>query len=322
MNGEKLGQKGMRMEVGGFDIYCEHCWHAYKFDDKQLVIGAYFNGRLNFQCKDCGNKIDLWNATLKSIKKDDRTAIDEICCAIGAVRTILTTDLCANEITEVTFVATGIPENAIILNINYNGLNNGTEAGASVQPVEIYSNPLIRRINSQKASFYGVPHGEPPYPDKANIYIGVTWLPNKANDIGWEYLVNAFLYYIDDRYHGAVLAANASVETLLGKLIQEFLQGKASNENIDQFMKDAATYSHQLNVLLPAFLCGSDIPLLSDQIRGSLNRLRKLRNDLAHGKATTQSVTSDHAAEALCAAVFGNYYINYVGPLLLAAYEE
>jgi len=150
----------------------------------------------------------------------------------------------------------------------------------------------------------------------------VTWLPNKANDIGWEYLVNAFLYYIDDRYHGAVLAANAAVETQLDKVIAGFLNGKASKKHIDEFMNDAATYSHQLNTLLPVFLSGTEIPLLPDHIRGALNGLRKLRNDLAHGNVTPQSVTADRAAESLCAAVFGNYYINYAGPLLLAAHND
>jgi len=135
-------------------------------------------------------------------------------------------------------------------------------------------------------------------------------------------LVNAFLYYVDNRYHGSVLAANASVETLLGKLITGFLHGKASNENIEQFLKDAATYSHQLNILVPAFLSGTDIPLLPDHIRGALNGLRRLRNDLAHGTVTTQSITGDRAAEALCAAVFGNYYVNYIGPLLLEAHNR
>ncbi len=223
--------------------------------------------------------MDLWNATLKSIKRSDRSTIDEICSPIGYT---------------------------------------GQVPKGTVGAMEVYRNPLERRINPLKASFYGIPHGEPPYTD-TDLNIQVTWLPHTSDDIGWEYLVNAFLYYIDDRYHGAVLATNASVETLLGQLITEFLQGKASNENIDQFMKDAATYSHQLNILLPAFLSGTDIPLLPDHLRGALNGLRKIRNDLAHGKVTTQSVTSDRAAEALCAAVFGNYYINYIGPLLREA---
>ena len=310
----------MDLEPSG--IYCEHCWHSYKFNDKAAVIAAYFNETLRLQCDDCGNSMDLWNATLKSIKKAELTMIEEHCVALEARRSIVETQLPASQITEVVFADTGIPTDAIILNINYNATLKGEVlggSGGSIQPVEIYSNPLVRRINPLKVSFYGVPHGEPPFPE-TYLTMGVTWIPNKPNDIAWEFLLNAFLYYIDDRYHGAVLAANASVETLLGTLMFNFLRGKASNDNVEQFLKNGATYSHQLNILLPAFLSGTDIPLLPERIRGALNGLRKLRNDLAHGTVPPQSITPDRAAEALCAAVFGNYYINFAGPLLRAAH--
>jgi hypothetical protein len=321
MSADDPKARGIRIEVARIDLYCEHCWQQYNFANKTAIFEEYFKGSLKLDCRDCGNTMDLWNATLKSIKKTEVNTIDEICSPIGAQKTFLQTLLPAAQITEVIFAETGIPENATILNINYNTTYTGEAPTGTVGAVEVYSNPMERRINPLKASFYGIPSGTPPY-TAANLFIQITWLPHTSDDIGWEYLVNAFLYYIDDRYHGAVLSANAAVETLLGKLMIDFLRGKASKDNIEQFLKNGATYSNQLNILLPAFLSGTDIPLLPEHVRGALNGLRNLRNALAHGSVTPQSVTADRAAEALCAAVFGNYYINYAGPLLLEAHID
>ncbi len=84
-----------------------------------------------------------------------------------------------------------------------------------------------------------------------------------------------------------------------------------------RFLQDAATYGHQLNVLLPSFGDLTDSVPLRDDMRGHLNRLRDLRNALAHGKITTASIDINQAAESLCAAVFGVRYLELIEPELL-----
>ena len=85
-----------------------------------------------------------------------------------------------------------------------------------------------------------------------------------------------------------------------------------SNAYIKPFLDDAATYSHQLNVLLPLVAEWSRVPHLPDHIRGALNRLRRLRNDIAHRGKPEALLTPAEAAEVLCAALFGFRYVGFL----------
>jgi len=80
-------------------------------------------------------------------------------------------------------------------------------------------------------------------------------------------------------------------------------------------LESGATYSHQLNVVLPAFVSILKMPCLPDNIRGSLNRLRKLRNDMAHRGGLDIPIEKETAAEYLCAALFGFHYLKLIGRL-------
>ena len=318
MSTNNPGSSGTRMEHPVWDIHCEHCWQAYPILDKQALAIAYFRDNARLKCADCSGLIDWWASTLKSIKKVETSTIHEICLPIGARRTTLQTSLIPNKVTEINFAQTGIPDDAIILNINYNSMSKGgvSEGTGTLETVEIYQNPMFRRVDSQGAKFFGIPHGEPPYVD-SEILILVTWAPNTANDESSQNLINSFLYYIDNRYHGAVIAANAAVEARMSKLIASFLHRSVpSKDNVEGFLKDGATYGHSLNVLLPALLSFTKAPPLPDHIRGVLNRTRRLRNDLAHANITYDKVSEDDAAQALCGAVFGLHYLGVVEPFL------
>jgi len=76
-----------------------------------------------------------------------------------------------------------------------------------------------------------------------------------------------------------------------------------SNAHIKPFLDDAATYSHQLNVLLP---------LVAEWSRMALNRLRRLRNDIAHRGKPEALLTPAEASEVLCAALFGFRYVGFL----------
>jgi hypothetical protein len=56
-------------------------------------------------------------------------------------------------------------------------------------------------------------------------------------------------------------------------------------------------------------------PQLPDHIRGSLNRLRGLRNRVAHGGMPETPIPRSDAAECLCAAFFGVEYVRVVEQL-------
>jgi len=146
----------------------------------------------------------------------------------------------------------------------------------------------------------------------------VVWIPRTEGNEAWQNLVDAFEAYEQNRFESSLIPANSAVESLLNRLLSDFLSGNISKERVDDFLENAATYSYQLNVLLPGLLKSTDAPNLSSPIRGFLNRLRKLRNDMAHRGKTDSPLGKDETAELLCAALFGFHYINLVRPYLIS----
>ncbi len=57
---------------------------------------------------------------------------------------------------------------------------------------------------------------------------------------------------------------------------------------------------------------------MTDALRGRLNRLRDLRNQVAHNGVTKKPLVPHEAAEMICAALFGFQYLK----ILVAKYKE
>ena len=64
-------------------------------------------------------------------------------------------------------------------------------------------------------------------------------------------------------------------------------------------------------MILPLLCDASNVKHLPAPIRGELNRLRKLRNELVHDGLAKDAVSKPLASEMLCAAVFGFEYLRY-----------
>jgi len=101
------------------------------------------------------------------------------------------------------------------------------------------------------------------------------------DDAAWPNLVTAFSHYVGN-YEASLIPANVAVEARLFRFLEHNLTRVAANETIERFLTVHATYSHQLNVLLPLLVSHLGAPELSSDLRGRLNRLNSLRNDAAH----------------------------------------
>ncbi len=145
----------------------------------------------------------------------------------------------------------------------------------------------------------------------------VTWAHHDADDEGRRSLNRALLALADGRLEDVVVPANVAVEVTLTRVLSEHL-GRVgiSRERVRDFMTAAATYSHQLNVLLPAVLHERGARRMPDHIRGLLNRLRDLRNDVGHRGESRTALTRDVVGECLAAAVFGFHYVQLAGEVL------
>ena len=73
-------------------------------------------------------------------------------------------------------------------------------------------------------------------------------------------------------------------------------------ERRGRFLNDEATYSAQLEVLLPIVCDAAGLPRLPPDIAGALKRLRRLRNQAAHGDLLGSAVDPKEAARGLAGA--------------------
>jgi hypothetical protein len=205
------------------------------------------------------------------------------------------------EVTKLDLAECGIPANARILELGYTAQGNG------LVPVELHGNVPLRHIIPHTVYLYGRPFGEPE-PDTA-VLVAVLWVPQSEGEESWNNLVLAFESFHCKAFDSVIIPANVAVEAKLNRVLFQTLSSCAAKDRVDRFLADAATYGHQLNVLLPFVSSLMELPALPDHIRGILNRLRRNRNELAH-KGNLLSPTSEReAAEFLCASFFSLVYL-------------
>lgn len=225
--------------------------------------------------------------------------------AIGAQTTFFSIVIQPNSLTEVNLEEHEVPKDAKILNVNYTAQN------GNLIPLEVHGNNPKNRGPAQIIKLWPMPKDILKSVD-TEIAIAITWVPHTANDDAWQSLVDAFEYYAAGRYASVIVPANVAVEAPLLRMLRRTLaMNKISRDRIKSFFSQV-TYSHQLNVLLPVLLAPTPAPKMPAQLQGQLNRLRDLRNELAHRGATKVPVTKDEAATFLCAALFGFHYITVV----------
>ncbi|WP_124551098.1 hypothetical protein [Burkholderia sp. Bp9015] len=256
------------------------------------------------KCPNCEEPIDWWGMVRTIIFEN--FMFNEAFSPIGAKTTLFKLNIKNGQSGHYRLSDFNVPDGARVLYTNYTP--EGTPTGA-LMPIEVHGNVPTRVRPRDEVSFYPQPIGEIP-PDEVTVCVMVTWIPDARGDAVWEGLVNAFEAYVNDDYDAAIVPANVAVEANLSKFMYEFLtcQGIA-RKRTESFLSDAATYSHQLNVLLPLVTSLTGLPKLSDDIRGRLNTLRGLRNEIAHHGRTEKPLTKDTVADLLTASLFGLRYV-------------
>lgn len=159
---------------------------------------------------------------------------------------------------------------------------------------------------------------EGPVPRVGNVLVSATWIRSEDSE-AWPYLVTAFDSAARGDYGPTIVFAQSAVEISMMPIVERKLLVHASKAHVDRFINDSLTYGHALNVVLP-FLCGeANVPKMPDSIRGGLNKLKKMRNEIIHQGLKSANVTSQDAIEGICAASFGFEYVRYAerrfGPL-------
>lgn len=284
-------------------INCDQCGDAIELKKDHFWS---FYGKNSIACNNCKRKLglSLWNIILNQLKTKNPFVIFS---AIGAAHIVFRTTLKPGEMKSVNLEDYGLPKGGRILFINY------TPHGGGLIPCEImFGNSPSRSVIPRIVKMYSFPvQGKKP--EDTTLSILVIWVPID-DDESWKHLVNAFEYFSDKNYKSMIVPAHIAVETRITKVLQKILIKTSSKENVENCITQS--FSNNLNVILPAILKPRNVSMIDDDIRGKLNRLRDLRNDMVHEGRLKCDLNDNDAAELICSAIFGFYYSQYIDEIV------
>ena len=245
-------------------------------------------------CEKCNRPVDWWTLLLKHAELRIPFYLYGL---VGAYTTLFVLRMKPNEITPLDLADIGVPADAHILNMNY------TPNGPGLFPIEVHGNAPIRHFAPHKLQLFGLPFGEPA--TSTPVAISVSWVQTVHGEESWQNLVQALEAYSINKFDSAIVPANVAVESRLASLLQEYYSRFASQNRIEDFLTNRATYSYQLNVLLPVMTHYLNFPNLPNHIVAELNKLRNMRNNIAHKGKLAKRLDKSDCARLVCASIFG-----------------
>ena len=301
--------RGLRMdlhETARPVLVCLSCSKLAPVDDPGTVVRSALLGTAPI-CTACGTSVDVWKNTLLATTTDAGLAM---ATQVGARHTAITYPLPVGQATVFDLRDRGVPKDATILRIKHRAALADDVAVVDLDGTDSARAPnFVVRVLAVSLSERGS--------SDVQAQTTVTWAHHDADDDGRRSLNRALLAMADGRLDEAIVPANVAVELTLAAVLDDHLRAIGiSHTRLKPFLTDAATYSHQLNVLLPLVLWGTGAPMLDDHLRGILNRLRDLRNGIGHRGKSKQPLTRDLVGECVAGAVFGFHYVRLAGEFL------
>jgi hypothetical protein len=287
---------------------CSEC-KAYSFPITSELLEDYFFNR-DLICPECKSKLDLWGLLIRHFEWGFPSYLYAV---VGGNDTWAEIIMKPNEIFILDLEKIGVPENAKILQIGYTPQEKG------LFPLEIHGNYPLRHFVPNKIHLFGKTDGE--VVEQTRVLVTINWVENNDENELWTNLIEAVEAFSIKKFQATIIPANVSVESRLTPIISEYLEKIASKQKVSDFLSTGATYSHQLNILLPLLTTFEKFPKMPDFLRGNLNSLRSLRNQLAH-KGKLDNIDKSRVANLLCSAIFGLTYLNILDKHLKANSEK
>lgn len=280
---------------------CPKCSDFFSFDSTHII--HYFVVSTDFKCPKCSNSFDLYDNVLDHIFVNFMNS--SLFGFIGAKSLLTRIDLQENVTITYDLKNYGLPENSQILHINY------TPSG-NLWPLEWNSNEILNLNFSSSRAIRCIKMSEESNM-KPELSIWTTYIDkNEENYESVQNLVAAFDDYRKKEYSSCIIPANVSVEFPLHQLMNKIFSKNCSPSQAKRFLTDGATYSYQLNVLYPYLASMEGFGQIPERISGNLNRLRSLRNDIAHRGGSVLNIQKKEMANILTSALFANTYFNYI----------
>lgn len=294
-------------ETARATLLCLACSNLTPANHGDDVVGQMLRG-CPPRCSACGAAIDVW----KLLRFAMTTGSNAIAFGvpIGLQFTIVWYRLPVNGVKELDLRREGVPANAQLLRVVHRPPRFQTALILDLEALDSARGPLF------EYRLLGLWDGHEPAEVDVQGETAVLWAPHDNDDVGRLNLVNALDAFANQRVRDAIIPANVAVERTLGRVVDDYLEWVGvSKKRRQSFLRDAATFSHQLNVLSPVIAAHLAVAPLSDEFRRHLNRLRELRNGSAHGGIPLDA-THEEVADCMAAAVVGFGYARMLGEKL------
>lgn len=283
-------------------IPCTNCNAPIVVETNQ--IDNYFNNNIN-RCSSCNSNIDWWQATRNAIRNN--FMLNQAFSVIGANSKIIEITLKPESRTCIKLSDHEIPINARVLYVNY------TPQGGGLFPLEMHGNVPHRRILGDEIWLYPAVLSKDKVVSETKVTVMITWIAHGEDEIELLSITDAFDSYSNNQFLDSIIPANVAVESAISKLLSNYISKVVAKNRTEDFLTNAATYSSQLNVVLPLIVSMKGLPEMPDSIRGLLNKLRDYRNQIAHNGVTKRKLTKEDTADVLCASLFGLRYLSLIG---------
>lgn len=276
---------------------CPEC-KAVSFPITPSLMEDYFYEK-ELKCPKCNSKLDLWNLILRHFEWGIPSYLFAV---VGGNNTWSTITMKPNEVFVLELESLGIPVDSKILQVSYSA------QGKGIQPIELHGNVPYRHFIPNKLYLFGRPFGEAV--QETTVLVVVDWVKYNEENQVWHNLIEAVESFSIKKYHTTIIPSNVSVESKLNIILSKYLGKIVSNKRVSDFLSNGATYSHQLNILLPLLAKFEKFPIMSDFLRGNLNELRDYRNEFSHQGKYSKPVDKPVISRLLCASIFGLAYLN------------
>ena len=252
-------------------------------------------------CPECKKPINLFDTVSDQMSENFMNS--RIYSFLGAKQVWFLVDLDEENGTDIDLIANGVPEESLLLHLNYTPQGN-------LWPMEMNSNEPLKIYQGLKRHVRCVRVGDSSTL-KPQLNVVATFIEKDNSSFeSLQQLIEASVFFGQGKYASSVIPANVAVELPLSQLMFKTFGPHVSDKKLEPFLNSVSTYSHQLNSLYPYVAAKEGFCLFDEKIVGHLNRLRKLRNEIAHKGTKDLKLEKKEVGQLLAAALFSNVYLN------------
>jgi hypothetical protein len=269
----------------------------------------------------CTKSFNLWADMVQHV--GDADVFGTALRFAGARTVMVTVPIGFNEVKQIDLSEHGVPQDADIIALVLQPEGGGNAA------VLHGRHALPDRIRGPRFVLFAQPFISVARGREGSVKVNATWFVRRGDDTTIRHVVDAARRLSEGQFDDVVVPANIAVEAAISPVVERALEGPAgkavlgllgdasSQSHVQRFLDDKSKIAHRVNALAPIIARLAGAPTLPRELLGVLNRLRDLRNEVAHdGKCAAQS--RQDAAEHLAGAVFALRYAE----LLEAAVTE